>query len=1054
MVDGIIPDKEPAKDSGSWKVNFDNLLRGSELDKKADEKQTAKSEKTQEKVQRVADTHPATPPSPAPVRPWSARPGVAPAFVPETPQPLTPAPKTQLPPAAESIKPAVSTKPPVGGFAAPESPNPNPAKPADSTLPATDPRSQVRPDPRFPNHVDPRFQPARPQPQQPFIPERPVAQPVAQPGLVPPRANPSPFAPTPPFTQTPQFAPPQSPEIKPGVPGTTSGGEQVVPWNQYIRTQPGAPALPGLAAPGGPRPALPGLPGAQPQGDHPGINPSSQVINVSPEGRKAIEDALHDAVNVQGHLLAGGTWGAMLNTAKWGMDYNFAKGNVQWWGPYSPFMKKLEAEELRIQGVREAHAAAEAGQIMAAQKLESSTTKIASLLDFVDKKIAGASAVADPATNLLTRQHAFLKDATNLVDPTKIQAAIGTAEEVTAGSKLFVAGSTEADHLLKLSRHMSGAEVAANPAELLSKTSAMMKDAETQLAKAVVAPAGAAGLSEKGLELLKQQQAFLSDIHNLTNMNKARAAIGTAEQVALGEPVGGARKLFVTGTPEAQALLERAQQHADFYKAKASATAVEARLGKMEIDLAAMREAGAGNGWSAATKGFLTGTLVTGATIGAGYAADKWLLGGNANMNGFDRFLIDGVAIPGLLMTPGIPTRYKVGGTIALFGLARAKGYFDNSGVPALTQSSLLLRPNTVDTLGFTTAALAPLGVRGKLAIAGATLVAGRGYNLLAHAAGWDGPDGIELREQARNALNNDSNTRTSATFDRAVDASLALSRHKAGEGALDLQLADLINSQNTMSKLDYLRNHAILSTAIGMARLEKGSRIVEGGSNAVDIYGDDSRILKNFKYDFLGESMLQLAQGFTDLSDLRYALHQEKAKVDADKSLNDSTKKEKLALLDDQMKQCDSERQKVDKTLKEIFGAHDIDGIFKELSEACRNRSRDMDQIIFKRKQLFETLSPTVNPEIRAKFARDLCLAHLAEAARFSKANDGEQARIMYLAGLEFLSKAQSLDPKNPNLQKMQTIAGTIGSTIPRAITNQYNSNFNNPFQLKSGQK
>lgn len=1079
------PEKEQAKDSGSWKVNFDNLLRSSELETKAanlaasasgkgtdtarvvearkspasevtrTQVSTAKlglqaadkpEQKSEQRVQRVSETEPAAPPAQA--SPWAARPRLAPGLVPEAPQPVAPAPKQPILPGAELPAPPSPVKQTPGGFAIPESPEAR--KPArDRTMPQVDPASQIKPDPRFPNHIDPRFQTSRPQPT-PFQPERPAGQPGAalsrpnpspfqperpagQPGAALSRPNPSPFSPVLPVSP---IKPDAGTTTKP--PGTTSGGERVEPWNEYIGTQPG-------------RGARPGLPGLQRQvGEQPGINPTGQVINVSPEGRKAIDYALHNASNVQGHLLTGGVWGAALNTAKWGMDYKFAKGNVKWWGPYSPFQQKLEAEELRVQTAIEAHAAAEANQIFASQKLNPSTLKIQGIIDELDKKIITATLSTNPELNLLARQHSFLKDATNLIDATKIEGAIGTAEEVAKGSKLWVAGSSEANQLMQLARHLSGAEVAANPAALMSSTSSMVKQLETQLEKAARTPAALVPAGDGAIDLLKQQKAFLSDIGNLTNVNKAKAAIGSAEQVALSEPLAGAKKLFVAGSPEAQALLERAQQHVDFYKAKSGAAAAEARLGKLEMDLQALREAGAGNGWAAATKGFLSGTLVTGATISAGYAADKWLIGSNANMSGFDRFLIDGVAVPGVLLTPGIPTRYRVGSAIALFGLARAKGYFDDSGLPALSQSSLLLRPNTVDTLGFTTAALAPLGVRGKLAIAGATLVAGRGYNLLAHAAGWDGPDGIELRDRAVNALAADSNSKTTASFDRAVDAGLALSRHKAGEGALDLQLADLINSGNRMSKLDYLRNHAILSTAIGMARLEKGSRIVEGGSNAVDIYGDDSRILKKYKYDFLGESMLQLAQGFSDLSDLRYALHQEKAKVNTDGSLNDSAKKEKLSLLDDQMNQCDSERQKIDKTLKEIFGAHDIDGIFKELVDACRTRSRDMDQIIFKRKALFETLTAAVNPEIRAKFARDLALAHLAEATRFGQGNDGEQARIMYSAALDFLSKANSLDPKNPNLPKLQSIANSISAQIPNAMKTQYSDSFSNPFQIK----
>jgi hypothetical protein len=446
---------------------------------------------------------------------------------------------------------------------------------------------------------------------------------------------------------------------------------------------------------------------------------------------------------------------------------------------------------------------------------------------------------------------------------------------------------------------------------------------------------------------------------------------------------------------------------------------------------------------------------VTGTTLGAGYLADKLIadkfnLGHTPTMNGFDRFLIDGVAIPGVMLTPGIPIRYKIGASIGLFGLARAKAYFDDSGSVALSQSSLLMRPNSIDTIGFTTAALAPLGWRGKLAIAAGTVVLGRTANLVSHAAGWDGEDGIVLRDNLRSQLTRDANVKSSATYTGGIDAGLELARHKAGEGALDLQLADVTNAEGSMSKLDFLRQHAMLSEAVGLARLEKGSRIVEGGDNAVAVYGDDARILKDKKYDFLGESMLSLSQAYSDLSDLRYAVFQEKGKVSADTTLNDASKKAKIDSLDGEMKQCDAERLKIDTTMKGIFGDHDMNAIFKELTESCRTRSKDLDQILFKRKQLFETLSPQVNPEIRAKFARDLALGFLAEAQYRVTKNNGEEANIMYQCAMDYLGRAQALAPTNPCVPKLQSIAQEVALKVPRATAAQYKSNWNNPFELK----
>lgn len=942
MVDGIGSEKEAAgKASANWSIDIDELLRF----------QVEKASRSENTVERVGAQVPPTPPP----RTWSSRPAVAPAFMPAEPAaPVVSQPgrlPVATPPATEvPVKPATQQVP------AGQMPL-RPITPFTPAMPAKQPAAPQEVSPRPGRQVNPG----------------PAAPPFAAPES-PDAARSNAVKPSSPFLN-PQVPPPRPQDKPPTAPprGTTSGGNEVTPWNQWIRQNSGINPPGSVLPPGGfPRPngfplpgVLPGPGGRQAGGDHPGINPTNQVINITPDARKAIDDALHNAVNVQGNVLGGGVWGAALNTTRWGMDYAYSKGSIQWWEPYCNFMKKLGSEELKVDKAREVHAVAEAVQAQAAEKLGPSVSKIQDLLGAIDK---------------------------HLVPPA----------ELTAGGA-----------------------------------------------------AASAPLSAEALDLLQKQRAFISDVSNLTNLRKVTSVIGTAEQVASGGTVLGTRKLFIQGTPAAEALLERAQLHMEYYKARGGVSGAEARLTRLETDLQAMREAGPGNGFKAAANGFFTGALVTGGTIGAGYLADKYLVGSNANMNGFDRFLIDGVAIPAVILTPGLLPRYKVGAAVALFALARAKGYMDNSGVPALSQSSLLLRPNTIDTLGFTAAAIAPLGVKGKLAIAGGTLVAGRLYNVIARATGLDGPDGIELRDNAVHALTRDSNTKTTTTFDNAVEAGLALARHKAGEGALDLQLADLINAGSQTPRADYLRSHAILSTAVGMARLEKGSRIVEGGSNAVDVYGDDARILKPYRYDFLGESSLELARAFTDLSDLRYVLFQEKAKVNTDKTLSDSARKEKLASLDEQMKQCDTERKKVNNTLKGIFGPFDIDKIFAELTDACRTRGNDMAQIIFKRKQLFETLSQQTAPEFRAKFARDLTLAHLAEANFMTSKNDGEQARIMYLAAMEYLSKARSLDPNNPNLKKIQDIAISINSHIPRAVTNQYNSNWNNPFQIKPpGQK
>jgi hypothetical protein len=139
-------------------------------------------------------------------------------------------------------------------------------------------------------------------------------------------------------------------------------------------------------------------------------------------------------------------------------------------------------------------------------------------------------------------------------------------------------------------------------------------------------------------------------------------------------------------------------------------------------------------------RGAAKGLMVSGLTIGAGYALDKTLsdqYGYQSHFDGATRLALDGFAIPAILLSE-LPARLKFPLAATTFlgtRMLSSARHNDNthlSGMGSeLLHTSNLMRPNIIDGVGITAAALAPLPAKVRVLAIGGAVIAGRAYNIL-----------------------------------------------------------------------------------------------------------------------------------------------------------------------------------------------------------------------------------------------------------------------------------------------------------------------------------
>ena len=154
----------------------------------------------------------------------------------------------------------------------------------------------------------------------------------------------------------------------------------------------------------------------------------------------------------------------------------------------------------------------------------------------------------------------------------------------------------------------------------------------------------------------------------------AKDFIGTAEDLTSG------KKLFLEGSKEAGVLnaLESGRK-----LQLRSGLDLQESLGALKRDarqvLNAEVKIANATYVEAGFKGFAKGALTSAASLGAAYAADS-LLGNGSTLDSTPRSLLDGVAVPAVIMSE-LPARYKVGLASAAFLTSRVLGYVDSRNV-------------------------------------------------------------------------------------------------------------------------------------------------------------------------------------------------------------------------------------------------------------------------------------------------------------------------------------------------------------------------------------
>jgi hypothetical protein len=527
--------------------------------------------------------------------------------------------------------------------------------------------------------------------------------------------------------------------------------------------------------------------------------------------------------------------------------------------------------------------------------------------------------------------------------------------------------------------------------------------------------------------LLAKQRSFIADAGLRSNPAELAKVIGTPEEVAAGA------KLFAKDSAEASTLLNLA----DASKAK-SAADLAIKTAAKDVDktqtlLSQSVEEGAGSLGGRTWKGAVKGLAVAGGTLALGYGMDK--LGASIfgykqpETDGMGRFLLDGVAVPAVLLSD-LPARYKFALAGTAFLSARAADYFKGTG--ASVQMSTLLRPNTCDGVLMTAAAMAPVDGKTKAALIAGAWGVGRVYNEVAHLTGLDGGAPAQLRDDFQSSVSHDQLTRTESTFDSAVKKGAKLG--KENEAALELEMRDWMSKQSSTNPLTFARTTAIISASLGQFRLEEGSRL-----DLTSHADKKPRILKGSDYDFGGEATTWLRMSAGSLVQAQNFVMSHKGQTVDGQTMDDNY-----------VQQLKNEQTKVEAKLNVVYGKHDMQGIYEEMTKQARVNSGDMQQGLVRMKNQLDVLNSN-DSRFVAKCCRDMAIGYLAEANYMTSKNNGEEARIMFQAAVQYLQRSEQLDKSAPDNEAIEKIQASLAKSIPGAVANQYNSNWNNPFQLKT---
>ena len=147
-------------------------------------------------------------------------------------------------------------------------------------------------------------------------------------------------------------------------------------------------------------------------------------------------------------------------------------------------------------------------------------------------------------------------------------------------------------------------------------------------------------------------------------------------------------------------------------------------------------------------------------------------------------------------------------------------------------------------------------------------------------------------------------------------------------------------------------------------------------------------------------------------------------------------------------LKQVERLQSGVEQKLEKVYGSHDVEGIYAEIRRQVRDNAPDWQQGLVRMK--WELNDPkTTDPRFIAKKNRDVALGYLAEADYKSSLANGEDAKILYRDAMKMLADSKSLDYNAPDNQAVERIAVRLKPQIDKALQDQWDNPFNNPFEI-----
>lgn len=818
-----------------------------------------------------------------------------------------------------------------------------------------------------------------------------------------------------------------------GVSGQGSFNSPEVPsWKEFIQNQP---------PPESAQPASPVEQPSGPQGDNAAGNldhsarsdfapdyrsPQGAIEGASPVGEKQraiIEESLRSKTSVEGFLYTGGFAGAATRGAIYWLDSNLLSAGkdkqgrlLELWQPYSPAHKALEHHVARAQLCRDGFAEAESAMRMAQNKLEALRDVPEKLLGLAQQKAASMKPPSAGTLLLEESRARFLQELETITEPADVQRVLGSRVHDGSNGILF-----------ERSSHM-GRRLTEYANALRNNTSPLPSFSSDALARALKLEN--LRTTARNFETLEKQIQFL-------NAGKAGSPLAVQESIGTTAEVNAGEKLFIQGAAETEQLLSyatRAGAHADATQAFDSARAA---MNGSELALEAARKSGArlahGPVWQSLSGGLCRGLLTSAGVLALGYVADNALApatGGRPRQDGMGRFFLDGVVVPSLLLS-GMEPRHKIPAAALAFGTARVVDAI--TGTAPSVEMSWFLRPNWCDAIGATTTMLAPISPKSKVVGLAATCVIGRVYDALTHVTGLDGSEGRSLNDATKFLRDKDSIAQTVDSFETA-----ALKAKELGienPAALELQTQDQINRRN-QHPVEYERANALLAYGLGMARLDKGSRL------SVAHRDENSYFLKGRNYDFNCTAAEQFNSAVKSLETAEKYVWSHRGEVMSGGKQIDANYAAQLEIL----------RSKVLEKSSTIYGEHDMEAVYSVIKDKCRTDQQNLLQFtregVEKLGLLGETLT-TSDRRYAAKMCRDLTLAVLAYAETCVQAHNGEDARSFFDAAERHLQNAQALED-SPNNRKLRELLDRVRANIPGAVQQQWQNPFNDPFNLR----